>query len=243
MKKYFVPATFLLSALCLVCVYAYQYNKDLSRLPQTSKIDRTSVSNEPDSPSLPQTDRVKPTKESDSFTTVTNVENLPLSQFRENGFNEEHINFFKKRAITVGDEEYVLIVQSPLSVNVVYINPNSYLDENTYAVNKKTGSIQIIEAALPQKVGSDEYVFRLIGANDSRILFIKQHIEDSPGPCWNPWVFVYGTQQKGTYYDTEARRIKALDIENNDFIDFIVSEEKRDTEWKIVEECNAAFTE
>ncbi len=226
MKNYLVPVGFLLIALCLGGVYMYQYNKDSLLLQQTDPEEIMVLPNEPY-----------------STAGVTDAENLPLSELREKGFSEEQIIFFKKVADKIGDKEYVRVVQSPLSADIAYVNPGSYLDKNTYTVNKKTGTIQIIETVSPQKAESDEYIFRLIGMKDSSVLFIKQHTEDSPSPCWNPWVFIYTTQQDGTYSDTEARRIKALDINSGELIDFMVSEEKRDIEWKKVEECNAGISE
>ena len=227
MKNNLVPAAFLLIALCLGGVYLYQYNNDSLILEKTSEEDRV----------------VSPNELNQSVAVVTDAQNFPLSVLKEKGFSEEQIIFFKKVADKIGDKEYVRVVQSPLSVDIAYVNPDSFLDKNTYTVNKKTGTIQIIETVSPQKAESDEYIFRLIGMKDSSVLFIKQHTEDSPSPCWNPWVFIYTTQKDGTYYDTEARRIKALDTNSGELTDFMVSEEKRDIEWKKVEECNAGISE
>lgn len=227
MKNNFVPAAFLLIALCLGGVYLYQYNNDSSILEKTGGAEGMVLPNE-----LNQSSAV-----------VTDAQNLPVSALKEKGFTEEQITFFKKGADKIGGKEYVRVVQSPLSADIAYVNPGSYLDKNTYTVNKKTGTIQIIETVAPQKAESDEYVFRLIGVEDSSVLFIKQQIEDSPSPCWNPWVFVYTTQQDGTYSDTEARRIKALDTNSGKLTDFTVSKEKRDIEWKKVEGCNAGISE
>ncbi len=224
MKVYLILGAFLLTILCLGGVYLFQYNNDSLVLQQTDEAGRVVAQDELDQSTI----------------VITRGQKFSLSALREKGFTEEQITLFEGSSVETGGEKYSLVLQSPVSADVVYFYADEYNDKNTYAVNKKTGSIQKIEAVSPQEVMTEKYVFTPIGTIDSKILFVQQISHQDRYPCWNPLVEAYKKQQDGTYYNTEVGRVRVFDIQSSKLTDFIVPKEVYDVELKKVEKCDEA---
>jgi hypothetical protein len=87
-------------------------------------------------------------------------------------------------------------------------------------VDVLNGSTYLTEERLPA-----ESEFRSVGITDRKFVFTQTHFENSPGPCFTPWLY-----DKLYYVDLDA-------VEEQVKKDYTLSDEQKIAETKKVEDC------
>ncbi|HEX8974433.1 MAG TPA: hypothetical protein VF817_03030 [Patescibacteria group bacterium] len=142
---------------------------------------------------------------------------------------------------------YITAIADGLNPGIVYFvdesrtgisSDTNNVSADVYSLNTKTNELKAIHKQDPVA-----YHFYLVGRQGGELLFAKIDTMDSPGPCYNDWIYAYENplpRPKSQYPNQrDSRTIKSLDINNpsTGFQDYAVSKEKYDSELTIQKAC------
>ncbi len=101
------------------------------------------------------------------------------------------IDQFNDRSVYSISKEIALRGESP---SIVMPTNDYYYDKNTGEVKRKSDdSVLFINPKHTHELAADSIVWDIMGIKDNKLIVWETYYDNSPGPCWNPFVEEDGT--------------------------------------------------